>query len=541
MDLNTLDGIDGFKISGIDRDSTSEMRRIEDINGDKIDEIIVEVFDVNGETEEVYTIFSNENSFPRELDLNTLDGIDGFKIIAPDLDSESDSDDLFGTNNRTDTLITERISENDEDEQPIAEEETPDEDEQPIAEEETLDGDDDEQPIAEEETLDGDDDEQPIAEEETLDGDGEPIAEEETLDGDDDEPVAEEETLDGDGEPIAEEETLDGEPTVTETPNEVTDFADVPNTEEPSSTVNQNNEPTVTETLDEVTEKPNNVESRAEAEIDDTQTEEIAVDSNEADSQVEFEVEFDGTQTEEIAEDTEVVQETEDEALAQNEEEAIEEETEVTEDTEVESGVVITEEDLLLIGGVGDDTISGDSGNDLIVAGGDNDLVRGQGGSDRIFGNQGNDTLTGNFGDDEIFGNDGDDRLFGSQGNDTLTGGKGEDIFIFLMDSAFDSSHLGVDRIRDFTVGEDKILLIINTFKALEDIENGRLQNSDLAIISDNSLANRSSAKIIYNSDSGNLSYNSDSTGEFIDENIFAQLIGSPDNLSAEDFQVVDV
>ena len=393
LNLNTLDGIDGFKISGIEQNSTTKISRIEDINGDEIDEIIVEVLDVNDETEEMYAIFSNDNSFPRELDLSTLDGIDGFKIIAPDFDSKSNSDDLLGANNdRTNDSVDDGGYED-----VIVEEESP------VAD------DDDEESVAENVS---DDREYVVAKDEL--------------------PVA--------------NETKSTEDTVAE----------------------------------EFTE-------------------------------AEFQAE------EEITEDVETVEE------------------------HIENNEPVITEKHLLIGGVGNDTIVGDSGDDLIIAGENNDRVEGRSGSDRIFGNQGNDTLTGNFGDDEIFGNDGDDRLFGSQGNDTLTGGEGEDRFIFQMDSVFDSSYLGVDRIRDFTVGEDKILLSKNTFEALEDIENGRLQNYDLAIISDNTLANGSSAKIIYHSDSGNLSYNSDGTGEFIDENIFAQLIGSPDNLSAEDFQVVDV
>lgn len=59
-------------------------------------------------------------------------------------------------------------------------------------------------------------------------------------------------------------------------------------------------------------------------------------------------------------------------------------------------------------------------------------------------------------------------------------------------------------------------------------------------IVSDNTLASGSSAKIIYNSVNGNLYYNpNNATEELDDENIFAQLINSPDDLSIADFQII--
>jgi Ca2+-binding RTX toxin-like protein len=63
---------------------------------------------------------------------------------------------------------------------------------------------------------------------------------------------------------------------------------------------------------------------------------------------------------------------------------------------------------------------------------------------ENLIGGSGNDTLTGNAldnrleggpGDDTLYGMDGDDVLVGGSGNDTLYGGNGDDTFLFLADS----------------------------------------------------------------------------------------------------------
>ncbi len=83
-------------------------------------------------------------------------------------------------------------------------------------------------------------------------------------------------------------------------------------------------------------------------------------------------------------------------------------------------------------------TINGTSGNDYLSGGSTNDLILGMGAQDQLLGNDGNDTLDGGAGVDQ------------------LTGGAGLDVFRFtsLADSVFGSA---MDRIADFTKGEDKI------------------------------------------------------------------------------------
>ena len=171
-----------------------------------------------------------------------------------------------------------------------------------------------------------------------------------------------------------------------------------------------------------------------------------------------------------------------------------------------------------LHGGTGSDVLSGDAGNDALFGGMGNDRLAGGAGADRLFGgdgqdmadyaassaavrinlmpaangqqgasggdatgdqlfemeqvagsrfadrltgnnaanllvgNDGNDTLNGNGGNDTLLGGNGRDVLVGGRGADLLTGGDGADTFVFRRGD-------GIDRITDFSVGEDIIRL----------------------------------------------------------------------------------
>ncbi len=111
-----------------------------------------------------------------------------------------------------------------------------------------------------------------------------------------------------------------------------------------------------------------------------------------------------------------------------------------------------------LSGGAGRDTVSGGDGDDLVDGGAGRDLLTGGKGNDDLIGGDGYDYLAGGDGDDDLmggldtdrmFGDSGSDTLNGGAGNDRLTGGSGEDTFVF------DGVNFGVDRIVDFTAGED--------------------------------------------------------------------------------------
>jgi len=89
-----------------------------------------------------------------------------------------------------------------------------------------------------------------------------------------------------------------------------------------------------------------------------------------------------------------------------------------------------------VIGGDGDDTLTGSnaanslnggSGNDVVNGGAGRDTILGDGGDDTLSGNAGLDTIFGSRGDDEIYGNGGGDTLYGEQNNDILFGQNGQD------------------------------------------------------------------------------------------------------------------
>jgi len=83
----------------------------------------------------------------------------------------------------------------------------------------------------------------------------------------------------------------------------------------------------------------------------------------------------------------------------------------------------------LLIGGGGNDTMTGGSGNDDLIGQGGNDTMLGVGGADRMFGGADDDVLTGGDADDQAFGEAGDDRMIWNPGDDTDLdeGGAGND------------------------------------------------------------------------------------------------------------------
>ncbi|WP_212525591.1 calcium-binding protein [Actibacterium sp. MT2.3-13A] len=111
-------------------------------------------------------------------------------------------------------------------------------------------------------------------------------------------------------------------------------------------------------------------------------------------------------------------------------------------------------------GGAGDDTLGGVGGADVLWGGDGDDLLFGGPGGDRLDAEGGDDTLWAGEGADAADGGAGDDRIIGEAGNDRLTGGAGADTFIFAPGA-------GIDRITDFTPGEDRIALPVPNFGAL--------------------------------------------------------------------------
>ena len=173
----------------------------------------------------------------------------------------------------------------------------------------------------------------------------------------------------------------------------------------------------------------------------------------------------------------------------------------------------------------GDDILFGTDRNDRIKGGAGNDYIRGGAGNDRLFGNDGKDALIGAAGND---------FLYGGAGDDILTGGVGKDRFIFGDGTPFNAASLGIDRINDFTSGEDSIGLNKATFCLSE-----RDFGNNFAIVTDDASAATSTAAIVYNSGSGSLFYNTNGIDVgFGNGGQFASLFGQP-NLSVCDFKLI--
>lgn len=206
-----------------------------------------------------------------------------------------------------------------------------------------------------------------------------------------------------------------------------------------------------------------------------------------------------------------------------------------------------------LSGDEGDDVLQGSDGNDILTGGLGNDRLQGGAGADQMIGGDGNDTyevndagdsvielsgggtdrvtsslfsytladqvevlilgagaaigtgnaeantikgnasgnsLSGLGGVDTLQGLDGDDTLNGGAGNDRLYGGDGYDNFVF------DDLTGGVDRIADWTEGEDHITV------------DSRLFGSDLSgfsVVSGTSASLLTTDGVFYNTTSGRL------------------------------------
>ncbi|MFB9681678.1 calcium-binding protein [Streptosporangium vulgare] len=80
-----------------------------------------------------------------------------------------------------------------------------------------------------------------------------------------------------------------------------------------------------------------------------------------------------------------------------------------------------------VLGGDGDDDLSGSKSTDELSGGAGEDTVRGNDGNDKLSGDAGDDDVRGGAGADVVTGGTGDDDLSGGAGADELNGGGGAD------------------------------------------------------------------------------------------------------------------
>ena len=127
-------------------------------------------------------------------------------------------------------------------------------------------------------------------------------------------------------------------------------------------------------------------------------------------------------------------------------------------------------------------------------------------GIENIRGSRAADFLAGNAGANLLAGGVGDDVLMGRGGADTLVGGEGADRFVF------ENADGGNDRIRDFTVGTDRIVLRLDGFG---DIDGGNIATRFVANANATPAAN-GSAQILFDNaggGAGRLFFDADGNG----------------------------
>lgn len=149
---------------------------------------------------------------------------------------------------------------------------------------------------------------------------------------------------------------------------------------------------------------------------------------------------------------------------------------------------------------------------------------------DNLLGSSFGDALAGDNQNNVIDGGAGNDFLRGYDGKDTLIGGAGRDSFVF---NSSPNSSTNFDRITDFNVADDTIVLEARIFSALA---TGALAANALKDIALG--AKDADDRIIYNSATGILYYDADGSGTAFGNAKFAVLTGSP-AITAADFLVV--
>jgi hypothetical protein len=88
IELSTLDGTAGFKLSGASEDASGcSVASAGDVNGDGFADLIVGAYTANGLKGASYVVFGKASGFAGNIDLSALDGVSGFKLSGayPDL------------------------------------------------------------------------------------------------------------------------------------------------------------------------------------------------------------------------------------------------------------------------------------------------------------------------------------------------------------------------------------------------------------------------------------------------------------------------
>jgi Ca2+-binding RTX toxin-like protein len=134
-----------------------------------------------------------------------------------------------------------------------------------------------------------------------------------------------------------------------------------------------------------------------------------------------------------------------------------------------------------LVGGGGDDALTGDGFENSLSGFNGDDTLRGGGADDELLGGDGNDTLIGGSGNDELRGSTGHDLLDGGVGSDEMDGGSGDDTYVvdYTGDTVIELAGKGTDDV-----------LSSATFTLTANVENLTLTGAAAIDATGNELAN---------------------------------------------------
>lgn len=158
---------------------------------------------------------------------------------------------------------------------------------------------------------------------------------------------------------------------------------------------------------------------------------------------------------------------------------------------------------------------------------------------ENLVGGNGNDSLTGDASANILSGGNGNDTLSGGSSNDTLTGGDGNDMFVFNTATASN-----IDTIIDFVSGQDKIQLSKTIYTGLASYSvNVPLLSTDFIspVMSTSGSAPTSidsTDRILYNKFDGSLWYDADGSGT-VSASVKIAVLGSKPLLQAADIQII--